>query len=253
MSFFLRIFGLDTAQRPGPEKAAPATPAVAESEAINDVDARIETDALPSRAGDSAAWAPAVLTIVGQTSANARARPLASLNLDLGEGTPSPGFVGLGIDSRFSPEQGFGWTQSSGLIYRDRNTDDPLLGRFIGCLSGAPASLRVALDPGNYQVAVLMGDHDYGNHRLQTAIKGLTDELPELVAAEGEYAILLATTQPVGGYLDMTFTSSWDNWVINMIQIKAVADCGPAHPRVVRRKFSESYTDLLGEACLVGR
>ncbi len=253
MSFFLRVLGLDTAPRPIAVKPKPveAPAVVAEPEVVDDDDASVLAAAYSEASGSAPGGSeipiksdePRVVPTKGDFQL--RATTFGKLRLDAGAGDSATGFARLSVDSRFDPGIGFGWIDSTGLEYRDRKIDDGLLGQFVYSSSHNPTTLRVALDPGSYRVTILMGDLKAGNHILQVSSDGIVDELPELTADAGAYAVLIATARPVRGFLDLTFASPTANWVLNMVEIRPAADGDEVGPRMFRRAFSDTYADIL--------
>jgi hypothetical protein len=250
MSFFLRMLGLDTKpQSVANQPHAADRPQERVPEATPDVQASPHAE--PDLEIPGSGSGPAVMATnyaepyVEWTTAGAEKQSVTSWKLDAGEGVPVADFTGLGIDSKFDAERGFGWVQGHGLAYRDRNIDDRLLGRFIVSVSDKPACLRMTLKSGIYTVAIVMGDYAFGNHVLQVASNGISDKLPALTASSGEYAVLVTTAQPVDGVLDLTFTSPTSNWVVNAVQICPASDAPVIGPKVIRRNFGESYADIL--------
>ena len=162
---------------------------------------------------------------------------MISWKLDFGEGVPAAGYTGVDASTQLGPESVIGWVSNSGLEVRDRNAGDPILGRFV--YGKGPAVLRVPVEPGRYNLRVIMGDKDYRGHILQLGLSESDHVFPALTADASEYAGLQATIDVSQSFLDLRFSSPIDNWVVNSVVLDPAVGHGFDEPVVFRGKFGD--------------
>jgi hypothetical protein len=163
--------------------------------------------------------------------------------LDFGEGDPAAGYQGVNSSTFFHLEREFGWTDRAVIQTRDRRANNPILGRFVSATG--PATLRVILDPGRYILNVIMGDKDYSGHVLHLKLSDTDKIFPALTAEAGEYAVLRAVIDVSVSFLDLTFSSPVDNWVLNSVTLEPDRGRYGTEVTVTRRKFSDRLEETV--------
>ncbi len=144
---------------------------------------------------------------------------------DFGTATTQAGYVVVDETTRFSPERGYGWLDTSELNVRDRQKGGDLNGDFVAG-KGARTFRVSGLSPGRYLVKVVAGDADYGDHVLRVRVAGAGD-WPILSPKTAEYLTLSATAHS-DGTLDILFDSPQNNWVVNALSLEvATAEVKP--------------------------
>ena len=157
--------------------------------------------------------------------------------LDFGEGAPTAGYMGVGPSTFFHLEREFGWTDRAVIQARDRRAKNQILGRFV--VATSPATLRVILDPGRYILHVIMGDKDYSGHVLHLKLSDTDEIFPALTAEAGEYAVLRAVVDVSVSFLDLTFSSPVNDWILNSVTLEPDPGGSGAGVTLTRRKFSD--------------
>jgi hypothetical protein len=161
--------------------------------------------------------------------------------LDFGEGRPAAGYQRVSPSTFFHLEREFGWTDRSEIQARNRRASNGILGKFV--LATSPATLRVTLDPGKYVLQVIMGDKDFPDHALQLKVSDTEEVFPLLTAEAGEYAILHTVIDVPISFLDLTFSSPVNNWIVNAVTLEPVSGGYGAGAKVTRRKFSDRFEE----------
>ena len=164
--------------------------------------------------------------------------------LDFGEGHPAAGYQGVDFSTYFHLEREFGWIDRSEIQTRDRHANNQVLGRFMAATS--PATLRVILDPGTYILHVVMGDKDFSGHVLQLKLSDNDENAPVLTAEAGEYAVLRTIIEVPISFLDLTFSSPVNNWVLNSVTLEPDRGGYDTGVKVIRRKFRRSIRGQCG-------
>lgn len=145
----------------------------------------------------------------------------APRHFDFGGADVEAGYSVVGADTLFTPQRGYGWLQTEGLLLRDRNAPDALRRDFV--FSKAPQTFRIAgLVPGPYLLKVIVGDSDYGDHITLIKIANQASNFPPLAPALGEFATLTAGVT-AKETLDITFDSPNQNWIVNALSLEPLA------------------------------
>nr|WP_294500897.1 hypothetical protein [uncultured Rhodopila sp.] len=164
---------------------------------------------------------------------------MTTWRLDFGDGAPAAGYVGVDATTRFTPGSGPGWVSASGLEVRDRKADDPVLGRFV--YGKSPATLRISVAPGRYALRLIMGDKDFPGHILELTLGKGSEAFPPLTAAAAEYAMLKAIIEVQDDFVDLTFSSPINNWVVNSVVLEPIEGLASVGPSVTRQEFGIPY------------
>lgn len=127
-------------------------------------------------------------------------------------------------------ERGFGWVGEHSLEGRDRGLPEKLLRDFV--FGTGDAEFRVDLPDGLFLVTVLTGDTDAGNHVLTIDAEG-SQVVKDLWPAAGEVIEYAFTCKVSGGSLDLRFSSSAGNWVLNGLKIVPAQESGEPMTRKI--------------------
>ena len=166
---------------------------------------------------------------------------MTTWKIDFGEGAPAPSYIAVDAIIPFNPESGFGWIANSGVAVRDRNAEDRVLGKLV-CGKGL-ATFRLVIDPGRYILRLVMGDKDFRDHRLQLGLSEHDDVFPILTAEANEYAALQVIIDVSQSFLDLTFSSPIENWVVNSLTLSPAEGKGLAASVVTHHSFDDGYDD----------
>lgn len=132
-------------------------------------------------------------------------------------GTPvAEGYVGVDHALAYTAERGYGWTAAPEYT-RDRGVPGDL--RRDMMFSRTPATLRVDVPPGVYQITLLAGDQAYGDHVTHVTIPGLADEPIVLDPKRVQFVTATLAGRVDDGKLEFRFDSPSNNWVINALTI----------------------------------
>ncbi|MBN2163117.1 MAG: hypothetical protein JW713_09245 [Pontiellaceae bacterium] len=147
----------------------------------------------------------------------------AAVQFDFGAAGTESGYTAVGTTT-YSAGTGYGWVSSAGLNLRDRSVPDDLRTDFIYATSASSVFRISGLTPGGkYRLTVIAGDADYGNH--VTTVGTAAGALATLTPGSSEYAELTASVNAdASGTLDVSFTSSINNWVVNALTLEATTD-----------------------------
>ncbi len=167
----------------------------------------------------------AALAIAGASGAAAQA---TSYKFDFGAATSAAGYLAVDNTATYNATRGYGWTATTGLLLRDRGVPEDLRRDFVfNNTVGATLTFRVSgLPAGRYLMKVLCGDASYGDHVITVSVPG-AGTLPTMAPKTGQYLQLSATVTHTGT-LDITFSSTANNWVVNALTLEpAAADITP--------------------------
>ena len=150
---------------------------------------------------------------------------------------PYPGYVKVRTQL-YSATTGWGWVASvAGLNARDRGAvGDPVtLERDFIFGTTTPRTFRLGkLTPGRYRVTLISGDLSFGDHWTRVQVAGAVvdggSDLPVLHPSIAQFATLTFTAVvPVGSSaIDLTLSAPLGSYVINALELDAVADAEPA-------------------------
>ena len=146
----------------------------------------------------------------------------ASHWFDFGAAATEEDYIAVDSTTIWSAGQGYGWTDPTDLLNRDRAEAGDLRRDFLLRLTAGSNSFRVSgLETnGIYLLTVLCGDADYGNHVIDVSVAG-AGTLPTLSPNTAQYLQLSATVDADDtGVLDIMFTSPDDNWVVNALTLE---------------------------------
>ncbi len=177
-----------------------------------------------SPAGLARALVFVALALAGAGAVSAQA---TSYKFDFGATTTTAGYVAVD-NTLYSAARGYGWTANTGLLLRDRGVPEDLRQDFVfNNTVGATLTFRVTgLPAGRYLMKVLCGDASYGDHVITVSVPG-AGTLPTMAPKTGQYLQLSATVNNPGT-LDVTFSSTANNWVVNALTLEpAPADITP--------------------------
>lgn len=121
-------------------------------------------------------------------------------------------------DTNYMAERGYGWVGGHTLEGRDRGLVDKLQRDFV--FGTDAVAFRVDLPDGYYRVTVVTGDTDAGNHVVTVEAEG-EEIVRDLQPAAGEIVEYAFTAKVADGSLDLRFSSSARNWVLNGLVIES--------------------------------
>jgi len=149
----------------------------------------------------------------------------SELNFDFGgpKSAYQTNFIHITNTTAFVTNGMWGWTDATGLQYRDRGTAAPTVGLRGMVNSVSSKVFQVALPNGNYVVSVTQGDSFWFHDGMTIIANG------ELVSTQstgiGEYAQATFSVTVNNGLLQLTFGNadggSDPNWVVNGLTIRA--------------------------------
>lgn len=170
-----------------------------------------------------------LLGAVALDGALSYAAPLASpvagapLRFDFGDVAAPTGYVAVDPALAFSSERGYGWVNQPVLAQRDRIVPDDPRRDFV--TGSASATFRIAgLAPGNYQLSVVSGDLNFGDHVTRVRVLGSETAWPQMAPQAGEF-MTVAGLVTVGdsGTLDVAFDAPQSIWVVNALSLESAA------------------------------
>lgn len=152
---------------------------------------------------------------------------------DFGSSLVAPGAARVDAGTAYMAKRGYGWVGGPAVEDRDRGTADKLRRDFAFGIG--PAEFRVNLPNGYYRVTVLTGDSLAGNHVLTIEAEGqqVVKDIQPKVLEMMEYAF---TTKINDGKLDLRFSSSAANWVVNGLEVAPAK--GPGEPVITKTVIS---------------
>ena len=122
---------------------------------------------------------------------------------DFGDGAVAEGYIGVGAQSSYSQETGYGFTDLSTVTVQDRGGDDPLRSDYAHVDNGI---FQIDLPNGDYDVALIAGDQEEGS---EIAIKTERMQKVQLTAkGAGEFLEMNFSIALVDGQLGLEFTGS---------------------------------------------
>jgi hypothetical protein len=170
--------------------------------------------------------------------------PRVPQRFDFGTAATESGYVAVGAETLYRPEQGYGWVGSAAapdMVVRDRGGPDRLRRDFV--FGRTSRVFRIDAPMGRYRLTVIAGDMDYGDHVLEIVVSGggAVVALPVLRPVAAEFVTLEAIVTVAEGIpLDLTFRSPDNNWAVNALTLTPVPDSENTPPRVMRQSFTRA-------------
>jgi len=178
----------------------------------------------------------AIMMLIGLLAPTAQAADNAR-RFDFGAAQTEKGYVAVGAATRFSPAQGYGWLNITGLLDRDRSEPDALRRDFV--FGKEAQTFRISgLPPGHYLLRVICGDMAFGNHVTRVKIANAPTAWPLLQPGLAEFATLTVGINVSQNTLDITFDSPQQNWIVNALSLEPTTTL--AAPTVERQHFAPS-------------
>ena len=150
------------------------------------------------------------------------------------------GAEGVEPGTTYSAERAFGWVGSPVLEARDRGLKDKLLRDFV--YGKVTADFRVDMPDGYYRVTIRTGDSEAGDHILTVGAEG-QEVISDLQPQAGGMVESAFTTKVAGGSLDLTFSSTARNWVLNGLEIAPAQ--GPGEPTTRKTTIAVSHVTTI--------
>ena len=119
----------------------------------------------------------------------------------------------------------FGWTGTSGLESRDRNTLSDDLKRDFVMSSSTAGTFRADIPNGLYAVTVTMGDKDFAHDNMVVKANGAT-VLGDVDSALGAFTVNTFNVNVTGGNLQLEFSDAGGSdptWIVNAVTIVPTA------------------------------
>jgi len=155
-----------------------------------------------------------------------------SWKFDFGETHTEKGFISIDNKFSYNRESGYGWKSFPDHV-RDRNSPDALRRDFI--YSNNPGVFRINIKSGTYKLSFIMGEIQYDDHFLKISIPSSGIDFPVLNPRKGEYITLTAAFKIEQEFIDITFDSPQNNWIINALEIEPCSR--PREINISKEKF----------------
>ena len=144
----------------------------------------------------------------------------SELEFDFGNTPYAPENVLITNTSVYDSAVGYGWTDITGLQFRDRGTPNDELRQFV--CSRTEATFQVALPDGNYLVTVVQGDAGYAHDVMTIIANGELVSTIDTAANQFKQAQFTVTVED--GFLQLTFGKADGavdpNWVVSCVTIR---------------------------------
>jgi len=164
---------------------------------------------------------PATITVSGNGTVTAMYTEGQYWNFDFGT-TSSPiasGYIGVNNSSFYDSSIGYGWTDTLGLVSRDRGAPDNLRRDFV--FSASDHTFNVDLPNGEYQVTLVIGDYSYQHDMINVYAEEILT-VNDLTVPKGTFNEVAFPVMVGDGQLNIRFHDDGGldgNWVINAVLI----------------------------------
>lgn len=170
-----------------------------------------------SASGDRALWSNPAIVRAGSPPPPP---PPSGYKFDFGTST-SPVASGYSkvTEATAYTSGGFGWTDTSGLESRDRNSSGDDLKRDFVMNSSSPRTFKVDLPNGSYSVNIIMGDNDFAHDNMVVKANGTT-MLGDVDTSQGGFAANTFNVSVSGGSMTFEFSDAGGTdptWIVNAI------------------------------------
>lgn len=140
------------------------------------------------------------------------------LNFSFGSGRAFKDFIKITHETVFDNKNGYGWIYGSKLYSRERAIQSRLKKSFVLGLSDAV--FRCIAPPGIYRVRMVFGDSLYSDHHPSVSVSTKSDVKKFTSKLKlNEYITYTFSITNQDSFIDFTFSSPVNNWIINSILI----------------------------------
>jgi hypothetical protein len=164
----------------------------------------------------------------------ARAQEEGALKLDFGNGPHVEGWTKVDSAQEYSDQRGYGFVGAPKVEWRDRRRPDDVRRDYLFARLPAVTFRMKVPRPGVYRLSVVTGDVDFADHVLAVKVDAPHVEFQSVQPQAGEFCTLSAAFQVNTPTIDVTFTSSASNFVVNAISLEPAAQ--PEAAKVERAK-----------------